>query len=129
VIVSGPAGAPATRALLSAAHGATWPPDRAVIALDPASPADAAAWRALNPRALEMAAAHAARQRELGSGGAGGGGGGGGATAFVCQDYTCREPTGDAGRLAALLREGAVAGGGGRVTPFAWPPAGGAPPP
>ncbi|KAI8467827.1 MAG: hypothetical protein J3K34DRAFT_454440 [Monoraphidium minutum] len=116
VIISGPRGHPATAALLAAA-AAAWPRDFAVAALDATSPDDAALWAARHPRALAMAEAHARKS-----------GGAPPPTAFVCQDYTCKAPTADPGRLLALLREGgappaaAAAGGAARLAEMAWPP-------
>jgi hypothetical protein len=42
-----------------------------------------------------------------------------GATAFVCQNFTCKAPTRDAGTLEAALREPRGGGGGARAKPTA----------
>lgn len=116
IIIAGPAGAPATRDLLAAAAaGGGWLRDAGVICIDPGSPAERAFWGRANARALAMVDAAAAK-----------GGGGGGSfppTAFVCQDYTCKAPTRDAGQLLALLRAGAApaGSGGAKLAEFKWP--------
>ena len=130
-VVAGARGDPAADALLAAAAaGAGWPRDVAVVAIDPGCPDDTSFWRAANPRALAMVEAEARRQQQA----AGGSGGAAAfeATAFVCQDYTCKAPARDAATLLRQLREplaAAAAGGGGgsgeaaaaRLAEFKWP--------
>jgi hypothetical protein len=123
VIIAGSVEDPATAALLAAAHAA-WPPDRALLVIDPSCADDTRLWGAHNPQALAMVQAHAAKLQAA-AGGSGGEGGGFVPTAFVCQNYTCKAPTTDPHRLLALLREagtgarapGAAAG----VAAFTWP--------
>jgi uncharacterized protein YyaL (SSP411 family) len=99
----------AAQALLEAAH-ADYGPDKAIAVIDTADAGDVAAWRALNPEALAMAAAHF---EKVGSSSP---------TAFVCQNFSCQAPTTDAAQLRRLLAQRPrQAGASVAPTPVSWP--------
>lgn len=66
--------------------------DKVVIQLDLSDAALTAFWRAHNPEALAVAEAAGAKA-------------GGAATAYVCQNFTCKAPTSDPGKVSALLAQ------------------------
>ena len=72
---------------------------RAIVHVSLGEEGSEAFWEAANPSALAVARAGAAGAR-----------GTGGATAHLCQDFTCHEPTSDPARLRELVREAREAG-------------------
>ncbi|BDA44314.1 Spermatogenesis-associated protein 20 [Coccomyxa sp. Obi] len=91
VIIAGRRGAPDTEALLDAAQ-AVFAPDKAVIFIDPSDKASVDFWREHNPQALAMVEGANLK-------------GDSPATAFVCQNFTCKAPTSDPKKLKAALAE------------------------
>ncbi|CAL5218409.1 g85 [Coccomyxa viridis] len=89
VIIAGKAGAPDTEALMDAAH-ASFAPDKTVMLIDPTDEASTSFWREHNPEALAMAEGWKTDRP---------------ATAYVCQNFTCKAPTTDPQKLRASLAE------------------------
>jgi uncharacterized protein YyaL (SSP411 family) len=83
VVVVGPAGDAATKALLAAAHRA-YLPNRVLVAVDPASPP-----AGVNP---DLTAGKALVD--------------GKPAAYVCKDFACQTPVTDPAALTTLLQEG-----------------------
>ncbi|PRW45152.1 spermatogenesis-associated 20 [Chlorella sorokiniana] len=88
VVISGKRGAADTESLVEAAFR-PFAPDKLVIQLDHSDAALMDFWRATNPAAVAVAEGKP----------------GGGATAYVCQDFTCKAPTSDPAKVAQLLAE------------------------
>ncbi|PSC70426.1 spermatogenesis-associated 20 isoform B [Micractinium conductrix] len=91
VIVAGKRGAPDTEAMVAAVYR-PFTPDKVVIHLDPSDSELTEFWRRRNPEALAVAEHTGFEAGEP-------------ATAFVCQNFTCRRPSTDAAQVEALLRE------------------------
>ena len=130
VIIAGRAGAPDTQAQLYAAH-AQWTPDKVVILLDLGDEAVMEFWRAHNPEAVAVAEVKACwggaqscspmralvnarlmtalsprhQRTTTAPPQATGMAADDAATAFVCQNFTCRRPTTSPAATAQLLAE------------------------
>ncbi|KAI3426373.1 hypothetical protein D9Q98_008745 [Chlorella vulgaris] len=91
VVVAGTSGAPDTEALLNAAFH-SFSPDMVLIQVDPGNAEQVGFWRKRNPEALAVV-----EVMELPPGDA--------ATAFICQNFTCKAPTQDPRKMQQLLAE------------------------
>jgi uncharacterized protein YyaL (SSP411 family) len=99
VIIAGRRGAPDTEALLDACF-ARFAPDMVVIHIDLGDDDAMAFWRAHNPEAVAMAEGSGMTVDDP-------------ATAFICQNFTCKAPTTDPGKVKEVLGEVRRFGGGG----------------
>jgi uncharacterized protein YyaL (SSP411 family) len=101
VVIAGRKGAPDTEALINAAY-ALYAADRVVIHLDLGDDLQIKWWQKHNPEVVALAEATGMTADDP-------------ATAFICQNFTCKKPTTDPEVVKKALEEprGAIGGGGG----------------